>query len=186
MSKFIFIKRADLISSTSYSFNQGDVVSGTLSQRTDLVTGQPIGSPIIFFNSNGLDFRIGLNPNIINPYIEKGKYQFASSVNLTSLTPISFNNGTIINGNLVNVKRTSPTGVYVVPTLNFKYNGLDFITTINTNNPIVKPYNVKDISNKTSMEYSNVNGDNNNSLLKYSIISLVSIGAIYGLSKLIK
>lgn len=51
----------------------------------------------------------------------------------------------------------------------------------------VKPY-LKDISNNKSMEYSNANGDekNNNNLLKYSIIGLVSIGAIYGISKLIK
>lgn len=190
MSKFIFIKRTDLISSTSYSFKQGDIVKGTLlPKRIDIVTGLPMGADVIEFKSNGLDFRISLTPNVINPYDKKGKYQFASSVNLTSLTPVSFNNGTIIDGNIINVTRPTPMGgTMIVSTLNFKYNGLDFITTIIPNNPIVKPYNVKDISNNKSMEYSNVNGDenNSNSLLKYSIIGLVSIGAIYGLSKLIK
>jgi hypothetical protein len=189
MSKFIFIKPANLRSSTSYSFKEGDIVKGTLlTPRLDLVTGQPIGYPVIEFNSNGLVFRISLEPNVINPYIKKGKYQFASSVNLTSLTPTSFNEGTIIDGNLVNLTRNTPMGgTMTVPTINFKYNGLDYLFVNNLNNPIVKSYNLKDISNNKSMEYSNANGDEkNNSLLKYSIIGLVSIGAIYGLSKLIK
>lgn len=190
MSKFIFIKPADLLSSTSYSFKQGDIVKGTiLPPRLDLVTGLPIGNDVIVFNSRGLDFRIELTPDIINPYNKKGKYQFASSVNLYSITPTSFNEGTIIDGNLVNVTRPIPTGgIMILPTINFKYNGLDFGILNNKNNPTLKPYNLKDISNKTSMEYSNVNGNenNNNNLLKYSIIGLVSIGAIYGLSKLIK
>ena len=103
------------------------------------------------------------------------------------MTPIkNFTKGNIITGTPVyNQNGTLNSVSYVVKGLPSSIP--DINKRIRISAIYVKPYiNIKDISNKTSMEYSNVNGDNNNSLLKYSIIGLVYIGAIYGLSKLIK
>lgn len=161
MSKFIFIKSVNLTPSTSYLFKSGTVVSGkTVSDTRPDMNGGYTTITYLVFNSGGLDFKIALTPSVINPYNQKDKYQFVSSVNLKSITSTSFDNGTVVNGDIVNITRPTPMGgTMIVPTLNFKYNGLDFSVVVSKNNPVVKPYSIKDISNKVNEYSSNIEGN---------------------------
>jgi len=170
MSKFIFLKSIDLTPSTSYLFKKGTIVSGkTMTDTRPNMNGGYTTITYVVFNNGGLDFRVALTPSVINPYNQKDKYQFASSVNLKSITPTSFDNGTIINGSIVNVTRPTPNnGTMIIPMLNFNYNGLDFSIVVDKNNPSVKPYYIKNISYKLNEYSSNIDGEVKKS--KYKVI----------------
>lgn len=124
----------------------------------------------------------------MSKFILTSNANFSANINGV-MTPIkSFTKGDVITGTpFYNQDGTLNSVSYFVTGLPSSIPNIN--KWIRINSVYVKPYiNLKDISNNKSMEYSNANGDenNNNNLLKYSIIGLVSIGAIYGLSKLIK
>lgn len=181
MAKFIFVKPTDLTPSASYLFKKGTIVSGkTITDTRPNMNGGYTTITSVVFNNGGLDFRVVLTSSVINPYNQKDKYEFASSVNLKSITPTSFDKGTIVNGNIVNVTRPTPNnGTMMIPTLNFNYNGLDFSVVVPKNNPVVQPYNVKNISNKLTEYSSSVDGQSNSTSLKKSKYKVVKEGFNY-------